>query len=242
MAGDARAEPGQNTFYSHADHAGAEGIAGAFADTRGRQGAEGFVGRSAAGHQYSGIYGGRGAAVEWRNADERTAEEFFVHDPAAVGSGGSDHSVEFSSGDSGVENRAGAGVREYGGVQAGDFDAVDGDEDRGDFRAGWIAGGRAESGDGVGTRDGRRAGAESARARVVVYRVERGGLRAVCIRSEQAGLPAGVLNLVMGSGRETGDELVQNPHVHGLSFTGSNEVGCALYASDRSRLDCRRAC
>ncbi len=42
---------------------------------------------------------------------------------------------------------------------------------------------------------------------------------------EQAGLPPGVLNLVMGSGRDTGDELVQNPHVHGLSFTGSNEVG-----------------
>ncbi|HTS11602.1 MAG TPA: aldehyde dehydrogenase family protein [Candidatus Limnocylindrales bacterium] len=48
---------------------------------------------------------------------------------------------------------------------------------------------------------------------------------------EQAGLPAGVLNLVMGSGKETGDELVQNPHVHGLSFTGSNEVGSQLYAS-----------
>jgi alpha-ketoglutaric semialdehyde dehydrogenase len=47
----------------------------------------------------------------------------------------------------------------------------------------------------------------------------------------QAGLPAGVLNLVMGSGRETGDELVQNPHVHGLSFTGSTEVGTHLYAS-----------
>src|SRR5215469_17512231 len=30
---------------------------------------------------------------------------------------------------------------------------------------------------------------------------------------EQAGLPAGVLNLVMGSGRDAGDELVQNPHV-----------------------------
>lgn len=48
---------------------------------------------------------------------------------------------------------------------------------------------------------------------------------------EQAGLPAGVLNLVMGSGKETGDELVQNPHVHGLSFTGSNEVGSQLYAT-----------
>jgi alpha-ketoglutaric semialdehyde dehydrogenase len=53
---------------------------------------------------------------------------------------------------------------------------------------------------------------------------------------EQAGLPAGVLNLVMGSGRETGDELVQNPHVHGLSFTGSNEVGCKLYSSGAERL------
>ena len=48
---------------------------------------------------------------------------------------------------------------------------------------------------------------------------------------EQARLPPGVLNLVMGSGRETGDELVQNPHVQALSFTGSNEVGSALYAS-----------
>jgi acyl-CoA reductase-like NAD-dependent aldehyde dehydrogenase len=53
---------------------------------------------------------------------------------------------------------------------------------------------------------------------------------------EQAGLPAGVLNLVAGSGRETGDELVTNPHVHGLSFTGSNEVGAMLYASGAERL------
>jgi len=53
---------------------------------------------------------------------------------------------------------------------------------------------------------------------------------------ESAGLPAGVLNLVMGSGRETGDELVQNPAVHGLSFTGSNEVGTALYACGAQRL------
>jgi alpha-ketoglutaric semialdehyde dehydrogenase len=53
---------------------------------------------------------------------------------------------------------------------------------------------------------------------------------------ESAGLPAGVLNLVMGSGRETGDELVQSPAVHGLSFTGSNEVGTALYACGAQRL------
>lgn len=53
---------------------------------------------------------------------------------------------------------------------------------------------------------------------------------------EHAGLPAGVLNLVLGSGRDTGDELVQNPHVHGLSFTGSNEVGCQLYSTGAQRL------
>ena len=52
----------------------------------------------------------------------------------------------------------------------------------------------------------------------------------------QAGLPAGVLNLVMGSGRDTGDELVQSPDVHGLSFTGSNEVGTQLYACGAQRL------
>src|ERR1700674_3049968 len=46
---------------------------------------------------------------------------------------------------------------------------------------------------------------------------------------EQAGLPAGALNLGVGSGSGAGDELIQNPHVHGLSFTVSNEVGCALY-------------
>jgi aldehyde dehydrogenase (NAD+) len=48
---------------------------------------------------------------------------------------------------------------------------------------------------------------------------------------EEAGLPPGVLNLVMGSGKEVGDELVKNPHVRALSFTGSNEVGSQLYAS-----------
>ena len=47
----------------------------------------------------------------------------------------------------------------------------------------------------------------------------------------EAGLPAGVLNLVLGSGSEVGDELVQHPDVHALSFTGSNEVGGQIYAS-----------
>jgi alpha-ketoglutaric semialdehyde dehydrogenase len=42
---------------------------------------------------------------------------------------------------------------------------------------------------------------------------------------EQAGIPAGVLNLVTGGGRALGEELVKNAKVHGVSFTGSNSVG-----------------
>jgi acyl-CoA reductase-like NAD-dependent aldehyde dehydrogenase len=51
----------------------------------------------------------------------------------------------------------------------------------------------------------------------------------------QAGLPAGVLNVVLGAGEDVGDELVQNPHVHGVSFTGSTAVGCKIYASGAER-------
>lgn len=47
---------------------------------------------------------------------------------------------------------------------------------------------------------------------------------------EQAGVPAGVLNMVVGSGSQVGDELIQNPDVRAVSFTGSNEVGSELYA------------
>ena len=42
---------------------------------------------------------------------------------------------------------------------------------------------------------------------------------------EEAGIPPGVVNLVTGSGREVGEELVGNGKVHGISFTGSNAVG-----------------
>jgi alpha-ketoglutaric semialdehyde dehydrogenase len=45
----------------------------------------------------------------------------------------------------------------------------------------------------------------------------------------EAGLPAGVLNLVIGSGSEAGDEIVNHPAVRAVSFTGSNAVGVKLY-------------
>ncbi|HEX2712197.1 MAG TPA: aldehyde dehydrogenase family protein [Candidatus Acidoferrales bacterium] len=53
---------------------------------------------------------------------------------------------------------------------------------------------------------------------------------------EQAGVPAGVLNMVVGSGGEVGDELLQHPDVRAVSFTGSNEVGSELYAQGARRM------
>jgi alpha-ketoglutaric semialdehyde dehydrogenase len=45
---------------------------------------------------------------------------------------------------------------------------------------------------------------------------------------EQAGLPAGVLNLVFGSGSQVGDPLVADARVPVISFTGSTEVGLGI--------------
>jgi 1-pyrroline-5-carboxylate dehydrogenase len=46
---------------------------------------------------------------------------------------------------------------------------------------------------------------------------------------EEAGLPAGVLNFVPGSGSKIGDYLVDHPKTRFVSFTGSREVGCRIY-------------
>ncbi len=41
----------------------------------------------------------------------------------------------------------------------------------------------------------------------------------------EAGLPAGVLNVVTGSGETAGESLVLNPHVRKISFTGESRTG-----------------
>jgi len=46
---------------------------------------------------------------------------------------------------------------------------------------------------------------------------------------EEAGIPPGVLNLVLGSGSEAGDEIISHPAVKAISFTGSNQVGIRMY-------------
>jgi aldehyde dehydrogenase (NAD+) len=46
---------------------------------------------------------------------------------------------------------------------------------------------------------------------------------------EEAGIPDGVLNLILGSGSEAGDEIIGHRAVRAVSFTGSNDVGIRLY-------------
>lgn len=45
---------------------------------------------------------------------------------------------------------------------------------------------------------------------------------------EEAGLPAGVVNYVPGSGAEVGDYLVDHPRTRFISFTGSRDVGLRI--------------
>ncbi len=53
------------------------------------------------------------------------------------------------------------------------------------------------------------------------------GYRLVEVMRE-AGLPAGVLNYIPGSGSEIGDYLVQHPKTRMIAFTGSKEVGLRI--------------
>lgn len=52
----------------------------------------------------------------------------------------------------------------------------------------------------------------------------------------EAGVPAGVVNLVLGSGRVVGEALISHPLVRGITFTGSTETGMAIGAQAGKRL------
>ena len=46
---------------------------------------------------------------------------------------------------------------------------------------------------------------------------------------EKAGVPKGVLNLILGAGEEVGEEIANHAAVKAVSFTGSTEIGIKLY-------------
>src|SRR5262249_37648755 len=52
---------------------------------------------------------------------------------------------------------------------------------------------------------------------------------------ERAGVPPGVLNLLVGSSSDVGDLLTRDRRVRGISFTGSTENGTQIYAACATR-------
>ena len=52
---------------------------------------------------------------------------------------------------------------------------------------------------------------------------------------ERAGLPPGVLNLLVGSSSDIGDVITRDRRVRGISFTGSSENGTQIYTTCASR-------
>jgi acyl-CoA reductase-like NAD-dependent aldehyde dehydrogenase len=54
-----------------------------------------------------------------------------------------------------------------------------------------------------------------------------GRLLADCVRD--AGLPRGVFNLITGSGSALGEAILNDPHLAGITFTGSYDVGMRIY-------------
>ena len=53
---------------------------------------------------------------------------------------------------------------------------------------------------------------------------------------ERAGLPKGVLNMVLGSGSTLGDAILSHEALRAVSFTGSNDVGAEIYARAAKRM------
>jgi succinate-semialdehyde dehydrogenase / glutarate-semialdehyde dehydrogenase len=54
------------------------------------------------------------------------------------------------------------------------------------------------------------------------------------VLAEQAGIPAGVVNIVTGSAAEIGAEITSNPLVRKITFTGSTEIGKQLIRESAS--------
>ena len=65
-------------------------------------------------------------------------------------------------------------------------------------------------------------------------------LLAECFRD--AGIPDGVFNYVTGPGGTIGQELIDNPGVDGVTFTGSYDIGMGIYRAFSHTLVRSAAC
>lgn len=59
---------------------------------------------------------------------------------------------------------------------------------------------------------------------------------ALAVLAEEAGIPAGVINIVTGDAKVIGEELTSNPLVRKITFTGSTRVGAILMQQSASTI------
>ncbi|MCY1212174.1 hypothetical protein D9M72_239050 [compost metagenome] len=137
--------------------AGAQGGTGAPAFQRRRQDAARRHGRSGARGERIGLHGRRGAAHPRRPSSRPATRKRRRSHARTPGRGGRDRSVEFSDRHPRLEDRAGAGLRQHRGVQARGAGARLGLGAGGHPASRGVAGWRAQSGDGFGQPDRRRA-------------------------------------------------------------------------------------
>ncbi len=79
---------------------------------------------------------------------------------------------------------------------------------------------------------GMSAGALAAGNTVILKPAEQSSVVAAKIAEvfQAAGMPEGVFNFLPGRGSQIGAHLVKHPDVHLIAFTGSQQVGCQIYA------------
>jgi len=53
---------------------------------------------------------------------------------------------------------------------------------------------------------------------------------------QEAGVPAGIASVITGPASTVGDEMIANPYIRKIAFTGSTEVGKLVYAGATARL------
>jgi RHH-type transcriptional regulator, proline utilization regulon repressor / proline dehydrogenase / delta 1-pyrroline-5-carboxylate dehydrogenase len=79
---------------------------------------------------------------------------------------------------------------------------------------------------------GMSAGAIAAGNTVILKPAEQSSVVGAQIAAvfQAAGMPSGVFNYLPGRGSEIGAHLVKHPDIHLIAFTGSQQVGCQIYA------------
>src|SRR5258707_10969126 len=119
MAADAGSEARGDSVSRGGDVGAAQGRLFEGHDTRDGEGVGGNARRCAGSHRHDVLHGRRGAQIVWADDAFGVTEQIRDERAAVDWCRRTDYTMEFSDGDSVVEDDAGADLREYSGAEAG---------------------------------------------------------------------------------------------------------------------------